>query len=675
MPYKSEPRPTARFHRWSRKGYAVFSSLHKVIAIGTLTIGCTIVSHPCKAQHRADTAQISKILETDSVVITAQREPVVASRLSRPVQIISQTEIETSPARTVESLLEYIPGVDVRTRGVFGTQSDISIRGGTFDQTLILLNGISMSDPQTGHYSMNLPVDPDAIEKIEVLTGPAARVFGANAYNGVINIITKPADQRKLSVRLTGGEYNLYSGNATLNFSTGKFRHLISSSKAGSDGFTNNTDFSNSQVFLQSSADFTTTGINFQAGWSDRGYGANSFYSPKYPNQYEHTQTYNASVKASTKGRLKLTPAIFWRRNYDRFELFRSDAPAWYKNHNYHRSDVRGASLNAALVWSGGRSSLGGEYRHEAILSNVLGTPLTNPVAVSGEPGIFYDKGDQRELYSLFAEHTLYLGPLTLNAGLLGISAPRQGVDFNIYPGAEAGISITNELHWSAAFNRTLRLPTFTDLYYTSATNVSDPHLKPEEATVWETGLRYRLHRFTAEANAFYRAGRNMIDWVQFPDDEKWHSTNLTEVNLKGFELTLHYQSGAEITEGLRHCRISWQFTEADKSSSGFVSKYVLDNLKHKVDLTTDWLLPAGFSLQLKGSYQQREGTYLNPDDNTPEAYKPVWLADGRLAWKRGKFTLFAEATNLFNCTYTDHANVPQPGRWVRGGIVYQSIF
>lgn len=674
MPFTSNCQPVVRFHRWSRKGYAIFSSISKTVVIGTLAIGCSIVSKPCKAQHKPDTAQISRILEIDSVVITAQRGPVTASKISRPVQVITQQEIAGAPGRSVENLLEFLPGVDVRNRGVSGIQSDISIRGGTFDQTLILLNGITMSDPHTGHHSMNLPIDPDAIEKIEVLTGPAARVFGANAYNGVVNIITKPSPQETVSIRITGGENRFYNGTGTINLHTGRFHHLLSLSKNGSDGFMPNTDFKAAKAFLHTVADFKPFSVETQAGWSDRGFGANSFYTPKYPDQYEQTRTLNASVKLATRGVVKVTPVAYWRRNDDRFELFRGEVPSWYKNHNYHRSETMGGAINGQTTWRGGRSSVGIEYRHETILSNVLGTPLADPVAAGFGEGVNYTRHGVREIFSLFAEHTLFLGPLTLNAGILSHYSPQQEKVMKYYPGLEAGLSITANLHLSAAFNQTLRLPTFTDLYYTTTTHEANPGLLPEEANVWEAGLRYRLQSFTCELNGFYRAGRNMIDWVQMPGDDKWYSTNITRVNIKGFETSIRYMARLNNRQsGINQLRLSWQFTQSDKSSNQYLSKYVLDNLKQKIDMAADIRLPLGFSSQIKGSYQLREGIFLQWPDNVPTAYRPVWLLDAQIQWKFKQWTLFAEATNLLNTPYTDHAQVPLPGRWIRGGIIYQS--
>ncbi|PKP16193.1 MAG: hypothetical protein CVU06_15095, partial [Bacteroidetes bacterium HGW-Bacteroidetes-22] len=470
----------------------------------------------------------------------------------------------------------------------------------------------------------------------------------ANAYNGVVNLITRPAGQQKVLLRLTGGDFGLYSANATLNLMTGKAKHLINVGKSGSDGFTRNTDFQTIHAFVHSLAEFRILTLEAQAGYSDRGFGANSFYSPKYPDQFEQTRTINASVKAYTTGRVRVSQALFWRRNYDRFELFRSDAPSWYTGHNYHRSDVAGGSFNATTIWSGGKTSAGVEYRHEGILSNVLGTNMVTPVPVEGEAGVNYTRSGERDCYSLFAEHTIYLGKITVNGGVLGYYAPQIVKGMKFYPGLEAGFSITPSVHLSAAFNRTLRLPTFTDLYYTTLTNVANPGLLPEEASVWEAGVRYRLQKYTAEINGFYRAGTNMIDWVQYPGDDKWYSANITEVNISGFETSVRYQNSLKKDcFGIRQWRASWQYTQADKNSEGVLSKYVLDNLKHKVDAMVDVQMPTGLGTQVRGSYQQREGTYLRWPDNAPTAYESVWLLDIQLSWVVGHLTFFAEVSNL----------------------------
>ena len=161
-------------------------------------------------------------------MVTAGRTPVEAQQAARIVTVITKSEIERAPAQNLNDLLRYVAGVDIRQRGPFGAQADISIRGGTFDQTLILLNGVNITDPQTGHHNLNLPIDIESIERIEILQGPAAKSFGPNAFNGAINIIT--GNSKPNHIRSSGmfGQYGLYKASVNISNTIGNFEHFLS---------------------------------------------------------------------------------------------------------------------------------------------------------------------------------------------------------------------------------------------------------------------------------------------------------------------------------------------------------------------------------------------------------------------------------------------------------------
>src|SRR5690606_34953561 len=131
------------------------------------------------------------------------------SKQSRNISLISKLQIETAPARSLAEVLSFVPGLDIRQRGVTGVQADVSIRGGSFEQTLMLLNGIKLSDPQTGHHMMNIPLPLVNIDRVEVLKGPASRVFGQNAYAGAINVITELSDKRYARVQGYAGDFGM----------------------------------------------------------------------------------------------------------------------------------------------------------------------------------------------------------------------------------------------------------------------------------------------------------------------------------------------------------------------------------------------------------------------------------------------------------------------------------
>ncbi|MDX9933068.1 MAG: TonB-dependent receptor plug domain-containing protein, partial [Bacteroidales bacterium] len=240
-----------------------------------------------------------KEINLDSVIISAQVAPTVQSELLRVVHIIRAEEIQQAPVTDLGSLLEFVRGIDIRQRGITGAQSDISMRGGTFDQVLLLLNGVNISDPQTGHHNMDIPVDVSVIERIEVLQGSGARIFGPNAFAGAINIITASPDKAFPSVSLRGGLYGSAEMAVNLPFRTKKVYHILSLSGSTTDGYTENTDYKKANAFYRMNAKIGKTKANVQVGYVRKGFGANSFYSPKFPNQFEETSTIFAAAGIS----------------------------------------------------------------------------------------------------------------------------------------------------------------------------------------------------------------------------------------------------------------------------------------------------------------------------------------------------------------------------------------
>ncbi|MCK4631428.1 MAG: TonB-dependent receptor, partial [Bacteroidales bacterium] len=113
-------------------------------------------------------------VEIKEIVVSGQRSPSIHSELNRVVTVIRKEQIRNAPVQSLQEILEYAVNIDVRQRGNFGVQADISIRGGSFEQTLILLNGIKINDPQTGHHNLNIPIDINSIERIEILEGPGS---------------------------------------------------------------------------------------------------------------------------------------------------------------------------------------------------------------------------------------------------------------------------------------------------------------------------------------------------------------------------------------------------------------------------------------------------------------------------------------------------------------------
>ncbi|RKD88220.1 TonB-dependent receptor [Mangrovibacterium diazotrophicum] len=668
------------FRRWNGHGYSLFQAIKRQVRIASLVVAYLYVSLPQEAVAQTDTLKLSTDYNLDEIEVSAQRAPVTYSQAARIISVIEREQIEAAPVSSIQDLLEYALGVDIRQRGTYGVQADVSVRGGSFDQTLILLNGINISDPQTGHHNLNVPVSLKSIKRIEILNGPSARVYGPNAFSGAINIVTEPDDDEALRMDVAFGDHGLRDLNASANVKTGKLTSFIAASNMASNGYISNTDFDIYNIFYQGRLKTEPGTLDFQVGYTDKGFGANSFYTPKYPNQYEATKTTFASVKMETGKTLHFTPAAYWRRHQDRFELFRDNPASWYSGHNYHMTDVFGLSLNSWFQSDLGKTAFGAEFRSENILSNVLGEDLDDSIKVPGESGQYFYKGHSRTIISYFAEHTFYVGNLTASLGAMANWISDLHNEWNVYPGIDLSYKFSDQFKAFGSFNKSLRMPTFTDLYYSGPTNQGNPDLKPERSTTYEAGLKYRTPALNAEAAWYHRIGKDMIDWVRLTDAELWQTANLTEIKSDGLEVNADLNFGAIAGPSffIKHFGVNYAYNSLDKGSSNYLSNYVLDNLKHKIVFSLDHSIWQNIYAGWKVRFQDRNGSYAKYEDTVyigESDYEPFWLADLKVYYKNETTQVYLSVSNLFDKSYIDIGNISQPGRWISAGISYQLNF
>ena len=407
----------------------------------------------------------------DSVLVTANRVPTSFSEIGRSIEVINQKEIRQLPVSTIQDLLEHASGIDVKQRGTEGVQADVSIRGGSFEQTLILIDGIKLVDPQTGHHNMNLPVSLDQVERVEILKGQGSRIHGANAFSGVINIITKKNAENNLHLNLQGGENSFYKLGLNGSVKFKNTNHHISFSKTQSDGYKFNTGFENYNFSINNSFNFSKAVINTIYGYTDKDFGANSFYTIRFPNQAEKTKTHLAALSADIEfNSFNVTSKIFWRKNNDEFVLDKNDQ-AFYKNN--HETNVYGSELQVTTNVLGGATSFGIEYTSDKIVSNNLGE-------------------HQRDRKGFFVEQKVSLVK-HLNLNLGGFAFNYSNLDWKFWPGFDLAYSPTRNLKIFANFGLAFRIPTYTELYYSDPITKGSANLQPEESTNYELGVNYIL--------------------------------------------------------------------------------------------------------------------------------------------------------------------------------------
>ena len=672
-----------KFKRFGRKGYSLFAVLGRVVVVGVLSVATLSKSHAegvgVKPVIDNDTTdKTDRELTLDEVSVTGSRAPLTRAQAARMVTVLERADIQAAPVQSVNDLLKYVASVDVRQRGPIGAQTDISIRGGNYEQITILLNGINICDPQTGHNAFDFPVDISEIERIEVLEGPAGRVYGTSSLLGAINIVTRPRPTSSVSAHIEGGSYGYLSAGARANVASGKWNNQLSGSYSRSDGYQRNSagglnsDYSGGKAFYQGTYDDDIVSVSWHAGLSTKDFGSNTFYGAKWDDQFEHTlKTYTALQAETKKGGFHLKPSIYWNHSYDRFELFR-DAAEKYP-FNYHRTDIFGVNLNGYFDWILGRTAVGAELRNEDLLSGNLGEPLDNPQHISGTDR-YYDHGINRTNISFVVEHNILLRRFTLSAGLVAVKNSWNGMNMKVYPGIDASYRIGDSFKIFANYNTSLRMPSVTELYYSVGGHVADKNLKPEEISSVEAGVKYADHGITTQASVYHNNWRNMIDWIRYTadgPDAPWQSVNFTEVKATGFQaqLTLNFRQIVPTQRILKSFNASYNYLFQDKDiDSSVESKYSLEYLRHKLVANLQLNIVSRLDLGINFRWQDRRGIYTD-FDGTVKEYSPYSVVDARLSWTAPKYKLYLEANNIFDKNYIDYGCVPQPGTWLIAGL------
>ena len=306
------------------------------------------------------------------VILTSNRLEISFNQKSKTVQLITADQIKQSGITHLVDILQQVAGVDVKRRGAGAAQADLNIRGGTFDQTLLLVDGIKLDDAQTGHHTLNFLPPPEMVERIEIIKGPAARAYGQNAFTGAINIVTKKEIPQRLSLNLQKGNYDQTNGSILFGSSNKKNNLIGFISKNTSDGYRYNSDYQQSNFFIKSTFNQNKTPISLISSYSGRKFGANGFYAtPSAIDQYEETQ---ASLFAISQryinGDWIFKPKVYWRRGQDMYEYIR-DKPEIYRN--LHITNKMGGALDTSITSNLGLTGMGIDISKVYIRSNNLG--------------------------------------------------------------------------------------------------------------------------------------------------------------------------------------------------------------------------------------------------------------------------------------------------------------
>ena len=430
----------------------------------------------------------------DSITIKSSRIDLPFKENSRTISIITSETINESPAANLVELLQQEAGIDVRRQGIYGMQSDLYVRGGGFDQTLLLIDGIKVEDPQTGHHTLNIALPLEVIKRIEIIKGPAARIFGQNAFTGAINIVTKSNDSIKNNAGFQLGSYNQQHAAATLGTRVGTTGLMGHASVNSSEGYRYNTDFNNQNFFVKSSFNTAANPIEVLATFSERKFGGNQFYAIDAKEQYEETQSSLVGVSTTLqKGNLKLSPQLYWKRNQDMYLYIRNN-PSVYRN--LHISNKIGGQINAAYSSNIGVTGFGIDLAKVEMESNRLGHR-------------------NRWMGTLFVEHRFSFLDNALDV-TPGVSVGYfSDFETNAFPGIDIGYTINEHFRVYTNAGYTYRTPTYNDLYYVGSRDEGNENLVPEEAISQELGLKYFGDKISATVAFFNRDSDNLLDYTK----------------------------------------------------------------------------------------------------------------------------------------------------------------
>lgn len=660
------------FHKWSNKGYSILNSLKVAVKICVIPLTYSLVASPSVAVAQNDTSSISKHLDLNEVIVQEDVKAGAYSELTRVVSVVTQKEIQQVAASSLQDVLEKLVNVDIRQRGSHGVQADINFRGGTFDQVLVLLNGVNITDPQTGHHNLNIPIDLNSIQRIEILQGPGARVYGPGAFSGAINIITKPEPENSIKISSSAGEYNLFGGSIQSLMKTKNTSEVLSVSHSQSDGYMANTDFKNTNLFFHKNVISKLGDFSFFAGYQLKKYGATTFYSADYPNQFENTKTLVSSLEYDKKwNHHKIVVNGYLRKHWDRFELFRSNPAAWYVHHNYHLSTVTGSKVSYQFLTQSSKTQVGVEFRNENIISNKLGDTLSRPVKIEGSEGLFYIKGDNRFITNYFADQVFYFDRFSISGGFSYSYCSNFSGNWSY--GIDASYNLINNIKIYSSANRSFRNPTFTDLYYEGPSNIGNRELKPETAITYEGGIKLDYKYISGDIGYFHRDGKNIIDWIMLPTEIKWTTRNFTSLSTDGVEIYLVSRLKGLIPL-VNSVSANYSRYWVEKQKGDFDSYYVLDNIKHNLSFGLNHQIVSKLSASWNFSWQDRAGEYYDVG-KVSKSYKPHWLIDLKLSWVATKYSIYVEGSNIFDKEYIDTGNVLQPGRWISAGFSFKLSF
>jgi outer membrane cobalamin receptor len=579
-----------------------------------------------------------------SIIVTTILEPLPLAESDRSVNLIAPRD-QPFTANSVVDYLRQDASLNLQARAANGVQADLSIRGTTFEQSLILLNGLRINDPETGHLNLDIPIPLDAVTRIDILHGSGSTFYGSDAIGGAVNLLTQPpAPGLTIIASAGGGSYNSIEQHLRTSYTNGPFAEQLTASRDTSDGFIPDRNYSSNALASETWLTTRPGTTDILLATSDRPYGANQFYGP-YPS-WERTKGWFAAIQQQLGTQ---TAASFgYRRHTDLFVLF-VDQPAIYEN-NHITTSYEGALRRADNFGPNTTLSYGVEADGDTIDSNSLGQHSRNQ-------GAAYFNLSLRALRRL---------SLSLGARDEILSNTGNGNENVFSPSLAAAYTVTRTTRLRASVGHGFRLPTYVDLYYSDPTTIGNPNLKPESSWSYEAGIEWTPtnSRLTLNAAAFRLQQTNAIDYAKtilatpaLTFAEPWQAINIQNLNITGAEATVHLR----LTDN-QQLQFSYTAVHAGPPPPNIQSEYAYNYAAQNALFLWTGILPGAF-------HQLTAHTQVNIVQKTQHTAYPLW--DIFMTRNTGRIRPYLRALNLSNTGYQEIPQVPLQGRTIMAGTEF----
>ncbi|UYQ91738.1 TonB-dependent receptor [Chitinophaga horti] len=611
--------------------------------------------------------------QLDPVTVTATIQPTTSSRTGRNLVIIKGEDIAKLPVNSIDELLRYVPGLEVQARGPMGAQSDIMVRGGTFQQVLVIIDGMRVNDPNTGHFNSYIPVTPGEIERIEVLKGASSAIYGSEAVGGVIHIITKAfaagaKAQQSYNASATGGAYGLWNLGGSAYYNTGKTaftagvlsNNTDGQQQRGTKGFLHLNTFS-----LAASHRLNDRWqLALRSSYDTRNFGAQGFYT----------------TAASDTARENVNS--WWNQLQVRYEHGKNKFSflAGYKSvtDTYRFNGLGAANSSDSKLFQ----SLA-VYEHAFTEK----TALTGGLQFQDKSISSNDRGDHN-----LQQAAAFVG-LNQRIGDRFLINPALRLDWNEQSGYELvpQLNVSYRAEWvqlRASAGKTIRDADFTERYnnyekalVTNGQRVGNPNLAAEHSFSYEAGADFFIHdRIRISSTVFRREQEDVIDWTNtpyanMPRKDNLSSTasyalakNIAEVNTTGFETDVQYiQPLANQHKIVLNAGVVWMDTQTPNGTASF---YIASNARLLTNFTVQYAAPR-WNLAINGLYKERNAQSATAIKAFVD--KSYFLINAKAEYYvvKNRVAVFAQADNIFDKSYQDLLGAQMPGLWLMGGAKF----